>query len=316
MSAATPFDDAIKDLRISGSVVLHETYAAPWRISVPASPELAKALGTEPTTRIVPFHYVRTGRFVLSGSTDETLQVDESDLAICPSGKSHLMSLGRPNRTVSLADILAGDSPVALGPGSDTELICGVFLLKASAINPILAALPDFLVVSARRSDADPLLATACDLLSLTLHEGAPGRAAFNSARLLEILCAEAIREYAARAPSGWLRALHDPKISAALELIHRDPGRAWTVEKLANAAALSPSRFAARFRETVGETIGAYLSRWRMIVGCRMLEESGDTIDEIAYALGYGSAPAFSRAFKTTVGTSPSQWRRNRNRN
>jgi hypothetical protein len=33
--SSTPFNDALEDLRISGSVLLHETYPPPWASTCP-----------------------------------------------------------------------------------------------------------------------------------------------------------------------------------------------------------------------------------------------------------------------------------------
>jgi len=48
---------------------------------------------------------------------------------------------------------------------------------------------------------------------------------------------------------TGWAAALSDPAILAALSVIHDDPARPWTVQALAQHAALSRAAFARRFR-------------------------------------------------------------------
>jgi hypothetical protein len=40
----------------------------------------------------------------------------------------------------------------------------------------------------------------------------------------------------------GWLRAIRDPTIAAALSLIHSDIGRPWTLSTLAGEVRVSPS--------------------------------------------------------------------------
>ena len=108
----------------------------------------------------------------------------------------------------------------------------------------------------------------------------------------------------------GWFRALDDQKIGRALAALHRDPAAAWTVGLLAGTVAMSPSRFAARFRETTGQSVMSCVAAWRMTVACRLLRDSGDGLAEIAQRVGYQDVAAFSRAFKALVGVSPSQWR------
>ena len=72
----------------------------------------------------------------------------------------------------------------------------------------------------------------------------------------------------------------------------------------------MSPSRFAARFSESLGDSPMAYVASWRMNVACRKLTTSGLAIDQIAADVGYESHAAFNRAFKKLVGLPPAAWR------
>ena len=58
-----PLDDALEDLRISGSVLLHEAYAAPWAIAIPDESRLREMLGVDSDTRVLLFHFIRHGGF-------------------------------------------------------------------------------------------------------------------------------------------------------------------------------------------------------------------------------------------------------------
>jgi AraC-like DNA-binding protein len=44
------------------------------------------------------------------------------------------------------------------------------------------------------------------------------------------------------------------------------DPGHAWSLQGLAEVAAVSRSKFACRFKEKVGVSAMEYLTRWRML--------------------------------------------------
>jgi AraC-like DNA-binding protein len=91
---------------------------------------------------------------------------------------------------------------------------------------------------------------------------------------------------------------------------LHERPGASWSVEALAETGALSPSRFAVRFREVTGQSAMSYVSRWRMTVACQRLREPDDRLDRIATAVGYRDVASFSRAFKSLVGQGPARWR------
>jgi len=108
----------------------------------------------------------------------------------------------------------------------------------------------------------------------------------------------------------GWFSALKDPLIGRAIEIIHAQPGFKWSVKNLAERVTISPSRFAARFSETLGEPPMVYITKWRMYIASQMLDENQHSIDQIANDVGYESMAAFSRAFKKHVGLPPATWR------
>lgn len=315
MNLSLPFDEALADLRITGCVLLHEIYPSPWAIDVPDEVELRALMNVEKNVRAVPFHLVRRGWFEMFPEGSERLNAQAHDVAICPGGVKHRMQRGAATPATPLSQILAGENPVSHDAGSteSTELICGVFLLQAAPLNPLLAALPPVLKVATADIAAHPMLGHAAEMLALEVQRSEPRAGGFTAARLLEIFCAEILRAYqgALSAPgTGWFSGLADAKMANALSLIHAEPAAPWSVERLADAVALSPSRFAARFRDTIGETAMAYVTRWRMVRACRLLENTNDTIDRVAAKVGYAAASSFSRAFKASVGVSPVEWR------
>jgi AraC-like DNA-binding protein len=134
--------------------------------------------------------------------------------------------------------------------------------------------------------------------------------------RLSDVLVVQALRAWLESDPaaqSGWLGALRDPQIGRAISLIHREPGRPWTLASLADQIPMSRSAFAGRFTELVGEPAMHYVARWRMHVALTWLKEDDAPLSALADRLGYQSEAAFSRAFKRFIGTSPGAVRRNR---
>ena len=103
----------------------------------------------------------------------------------------------------------------------------------------------------------------------------------------------------------GWLFALSDKHVGAAIAAIHREPARRWTVAALALEVGMSRSGFAARFGQLVGDGPIEYLTRWRMLLAGRSLSR-GEPIGAIARSLGYESESAFSTAFKRVMGSTP----------
>jgi AraC-like DNA-binding protein len=133
-------------------------------------------------------------------------------------------------------------------------------------------------------------------------------------AKLSELLFVEAINQYVATLPDerhGWLAGLRDPQIGRALSLLHAQPAHAWTAELLASEVGMSRSVFAERFASLVGQPPIQYLTLWRMQVASQRLRDGQASVAQTAFAVGYDSEAAFSRAFKREFGSSPGAWRK-----
>ena len=128
--------------------------------------------------------------------------------------------------------------------------------------------------------------------------------------RLSDVLVVQALRAWLESDPSAH-SALRDPQIVRAISLIHREPGRPWTVASLADQIPMSRSAFAARFTEMVDEPVMSYLTRWRMHLAAAALQGEGATVAELAERFGYRSEAAFVRAFKRVIGRPPGAVRR-----
>ncbi|MFJ3715069.1 GlxA family transcriptional regulator [Streptomyces sp. NPDC090057] len=92
---------------------------------------------------------------------------------------------------------------------------------------------------------------------------------------------------------------------------ITEHPAGDLTVESLAARARLSPRHFARAFREETGTTPGRYVDRVRLEHARWLLEDTGDGVEEISRASGYGTPEAMRRAFVRALGTAPAEYRR-----
>ena len=88
------------------------------------------------------------------------------------------------------------------------------------------------------------------------------------------------------------------------------DEGWRLGVDELAARLYVSRSKLCATFRQETGEAVGAYARRRRGERAEELLAGGGATVAEVAARLGYPSAAAFSQAFRTSHGVSPSDWR------
>ena len=107
----------------------------------------------------------------------------------------------------------------------------------------------------------------------------------------------------------GWLGALGDPRIGAALRMVHGDVRHDWSVGELARAVGMSRSGFALRFKDLVGSPPLDYLLRWRMQLAREALRRGECSVGSVAARLGYASESAFGHAFRRVHGKSPKRY-------
>ncbi len=306
----------LAQLRVSGAIVLSQAHPVPWSIRVPPGNALRDYLGVDESVTIVPFHIARRGCFELQPDHpgDEPILILEQQLVMCVNGQGHVMGTGNAAQTISFEQVMSNGSFETPEASVDsTEVICGVFMLRNAQHNPLVQSLPNLVRVDVSdiqtAGTMNKLYAMLTDELALTR----PGQA-FMLERVLELLYAQAIRMHAENLSGdtpNWLSAIGDERIGRAISFIHANLQKSITVEDLATLVSLSPSRFAARFRELVGTSPKAYISDQRQVQAANRLTETARSIQAIADECGYQSMPSFTKAFVKRYGVTPSQWRR-----
>jgi AraC family transcriptional regulator, alkane utilization regulator len=312
-----PLSDVLRTLRLAGSMLFQAEFHAPWRVSTPASCDLAPMLDIG-ARQVVLFHVVVEGRCEVE-IEGASRGLEAGDVVIFPHATPHVMGAGVGADDTPIGAILPPppwDEPPAVRVGSRgeaTRILCGFLHCDDLGFNPLLAQLPSLLVLEGRATGEDTLLAV---LLRQTLTESGslrPGSRCMSD-RLAELMLVEALRGVvtdAGDAQAGWLAAAQDPVVSRALASIHAAPSRPWTMQSLAREAGTSRSVLAERFRALLGAPPMQYLTRWRLALGAQRLRETDETVASIAASVGYGSEAAFSRAFKRWMGTTPTEARR-----
>ena len=116
MRLADPLDDALDDLRISGSVLVHEAYKPPWAVDVPTESRLRHLLGVGPDMRVLPFHLARRGGFDLSREGETLGRVEAPELLLLPGGSAHRLSNGDAAQSAALEAILSDNNPNGTPP--------------------------------------------------------------------------------------------------------------------------------------------------------------------------------------------------------
>lgn len=192
--------------------------------------------------------------------------------------------------------------------GPDT-LIVGSYEDDSEVGRLALSALPPLAVLPRGRVDA-----TVVDLLAREITTGRVAQASLID-RLLDCLLVMAVRAWLEDNPDSapnWLSAQNDPVVARALELVHERAADPWTLDTLARACAVSRATLADRFRRAVGSPPMAYLRTWRLTTAGDLLTAHPELgLETVAARVGYGSAFAFSTAFRRHTGVSPTSYRR-----
>ena len=313
---ADALSDVLQAMRISGSTLLNDDYVSPWAIAIPEAMQIAPLLAVKPGVRVVVFHLVKRGYIEIKRFQEKPIIVEAGEIAIGFDGTAHHISQGDQPKVVPVEHLLAGGenifAPSHRSQMRYTSLTCGVFLLHDIELNPLFASLPSWLHLSTRSAQGVHNFPLVAEIMAQEVDRTLMGKS-YVIDRLLELLCAEAIRSHMAlesNQATSWLAGLKDPIVGSAIALIHAHPGYDWTVQRLAEGVAMSPSRFAARFVAAIGESPMAYVAKWRMNLASRLLTQTQQGISEIAVTIGYESLPAFNRAFKKHLGLPPAAWR------
>ncbi|MCP5199539.1 MAG: AraC family transcriptional regulator [Gammaproteobacteria bacterium] len=194
--------------------------------------------------------------------------------------------------------------------GEAVGTVCASVEFGAALANPLTTAVPPVVTLPLTPGDT---LAAAVALLFREAGEWHCGRQAVVD-RLAEVVVILLLRHLmdAGLVASGVLAGLAEPRLARAINAMHEDPARAWTLPALAGVAGLSRARFAAHFVAVVGQTPAAYLAAWRIALAQAALLR-GRPVAVVAADVGYDSASALARAFGRIVGCSPRAWLRAR---
>jgi AraC-like DNA-binding protein len=192
--------------------------------------------------------------------------------------------------------------------GGDCFIAGAHFVLGGDDAAILLGVLPP--IVHIREEAGRATLRWSMERMRRELREPRPG-GYLVAQHLAHMMLVEALRLHLAEGSNGgvgWLFALADRRMSAAIGAMHADPAHRWTLQALAARAGMSRTSFALTFKETVGVSPMDYLARWRMLLAGDRLVNTDEAVSVIARSLGYESESAFSTAFKRVMGRSPRQ--------
>lgn len=297
------FDEIFSAMRVESALYARLEATAPWGVDFIGGPGANFGL------------VVRGSAWLTIQGLAQPLGLAAGDCYIVAPQTPYTLSDNVRSATRSCTDVIHGKEGGIVsfgGGGTPTDIVGGWFTFDALSAEPLISVLPPVLRIG---MDSERALALQSTLQLIAMETAVPSLGSkLVVSRLADILFIQAMRTYVsscACAKKGWLAAYADRRLSAVMHAMHADIGRDWTVETLADAAHMSRSAFALKFKAVLGETPLGYLTNWRMYKAKCLLRQHDSALGEIALAVGYDSDASFSRVFKRWVGATPGEYRR-----
>lgn len=308
--------EVLRSVRLTGGVFLDVRLTAPWCVLAEMEAKDCEPYLTAPS-HLIAYHVVLEGSARVDIDGVPPVEVGAGEIVLLPRNDRHTLASAADARPIAARALIEPSEDGGLarivhgGGGAPTHIVCG-FLGGEEHFNPVIETLPRMLKLDVRQGASRDWVEASVRFAARELADGRIGSPSV-MARLSELLFIEAVRTYAAEGgarEAGWLRGLADPRIGRALARIHGALATPWTADALAREAGLSRSAFVQRFTTLIGVPPIRYVTAWRLRTAALYLRESQRSIGELAYAVGYASEEAFSRAFKRAYGQSPARWR------
>ncbi len=191
-------------------------------------------------------------------------------------------------------------------PKPEAEIVCAEFEFGQRFKNPLTSFIQSVIII--RIADA-PEIESVHALLMDEAFSSRCGKT-FGVNQLLQYFLLVVFR-YLIRTeaiPAGVTKALADARLLKAINSMHAQPEKPWTLESLAEVAGMSRASFANHFREATQVTPIEYLTDWRISLAQSKIM-SGEPIKAIAKDVGYANPEALTRVFTKRVGCSPREW-------
>jgi pimeloyl-ACP methyl ester carboxylesterase/AraC-like DNA-binding protein len=303
--------DILGSLRLSGGVVVDGEFSGDFCVAAEFTPGHFAPFFPVPD-KLVSYHYVRSGKLIVEVDGMAPVTLEAGSIAILPRNDPHRPASrsGIPPANPNEISRITAEGVHRVTTGTDgekAEVWCGFLETAKASDHPILDALPPLLTLKVVGGEAEWL-----DSSMRFLAEQNPSSDVV--AKLAELFLTQAVREYVEHLPagaSGWLRGLTDPAVTKALSIIHSRYAEDIDVETLAREAGVSRTVLGEKFTELIGEPPMRYCAQWRMRVAANMLRDGKQNAANVAYAVGFNSEAAFTRAFKREYGEPPATWRR-----
>lgn len=293
-------------LRLKGVFVSYWEVCSPWAIQ-----------GNQEPCALI--HYMVEGDASICIEGQMPIELHAGDLAMFPRGDAHVigdspMSTPQhlesilPERDMEMFNIISFGG----NKGLSGRMLCAGLHYEVGGVLPLYRLLPSLLVVKAEKIVTEPLLARTLEGLASEINEYNDGR---NLILLrgfeLVYLLAMRVALHNDGSLGRFSAALKNPGIGSTLIAMHEKYNFPWTLELLAEQAAMSRSAFTQTFKHVIGESPARYLTKQRLAEARQLLINTTLSQDTIAERVGYESKMGMHLAFRNHYGVAPGTFRK-----
>jgi AraC-like DNA-binding protein len=265
-----------------------------------------------PCNKSMGFHVVTQGQaYMHLGNRDKPLELSSGDIVFTARGQNHLISTDKVanRKVVSLEDFDAKKNSPA---ETRLTLVSGAYQVWNDPVHPLFSELPDIFFVKARDTQSFNQIQNMIALLATEASSSHFGCERIQQ-NILDILFTFIVRkviEQSSTQAKTWSHALSDEQIKKSIVLMHSKWAKPWTLESLAKELGMSRAGFAVKFKSAMGDTPIQYLTKLRIQKAMELLCHTNESIEKVAFQVGYKDAFGFSKIFKKINGMSPRKFR------
>ncbi|SFC07110.1 AraC family transcriptional regulator [Pseudoalteromonas denitrificans] len=188
----------------------------------------------------------------------------------------------------------------------EAELVCVDIDFNSGSNTQLINTLPKFLCIDINQGDI--IGKTAHWLFEEAFNDECGRQIVIN--KLCDIFLVQILRHVLNEGlvKQGMLAGLSHPQISNVMSQLKQQPEDSWTIDSMAHLAGMSRSKFAASFKDTVGQAPNDYLIDLRLSIAKDLLKQD-KSVGLVANKVGYEHGSALARVFRKKLGLSPKEW-------
>jgi AraC-like DNA-binding protein len=230
-------------------------------------------------------HMLKSGTLTILSSEGHKIVLEQPSVIFLPGSDEHR--------------IIANESDQA-------DLVCVAITFQSNHYEKLVDSLPKFIALPI--DNKTPMGLTVSSLFDEAFAEHCGRQLMID--RLCDVFLVQLLRHLIKEGLTlqGLLAGMAHPQLAILLEKLQRCPEQQWTLETMAETAAMSRAKFAALFKSTVGQAPLDYLTDIRIAIAQGLLKKDLP-VSIVANEVGYEHGSALARVFRKKVGLSPKEW-------